>query len=49
MLAMVLIFGLHYSALASPAEKSQRNLGQFGYMIYHKGYNPFDYDGYGCW
>ncbi len=46
---LILILSVYYSAPASSAVVSQRNIFQFKHMINYKGYPALDYNGYGCW
>jgi len=46
---IILVLMLNYSTPVLSAVVMQRNLGQFGSMIYHKGLTPADYLDYGCW
>ena len=45
---MILVLACYYYTTALSAAVSQKNLAQFANMLMHKGYNPFEYNGYGC-
>jgi CHASE3 domain sensor protein len=48
-LFLTLIHGASLTAVHSNRTGQNRNVLQFGYLIWGAAGNPFDYNGYGCW